>query len=180
MSVKVQVFTDFSCDSVLMKTLLSLKGIKGALGDPGLPGPTGLRGGFGERVSTDGFWFWHKHICTCLMEHICKWCYSYCIFQHCWNHTWHLQTELSRTLSKLTMEMNVETSLILCMSHLSHFVSFLFTNVPHHLQTCCFSINSYNNSMNIQYQLWINHDQLNYELFRFYYEWFCIHNTFQM
>lgn len=27
------------------------QGVKGALGDPGLPGPTGIRGGFGERVS---------------------------------------------------------------------------------------------------------------------------------
>lgn len=30
---------------------MSLKGVKGALGDPGLPGPTGIRGEFGERVS---------------------------------------------------------------------------------------------------------------------------------
>lgn len=30
---------------------VSIQGIKGALGDPGLPGPTGIRGGFGERVS---------------------------------------------------------------------------------------------------------------------------------
>lgn len=28
-----------------------LQGVKGALGDPGLPGPTGIRGEFGERVS---------------------------------------------------------------------------------------------------------------------------------
>lgn len=28
-----------------------IQGVKGALGDPGLPGPTGIRGGFGERVS---------------------------------------------------------------------------------------------------------------------------------
>jgi len=28
-----------------------LQGVKGGLGDPGLPGPTGLRGEFGDRVS---------------------------------------------------------------------------------------------------------------------------------
>lgn len=28
-----------------------LQGVKGALGDAGLPGPTGIRGEFGERVS---------------------------------------------------------------------------------------------------------------------------------
>lgn len=28
-----------------------LQGVKGALGDPGLPGPTGIRGEFGDRVS---------------------------------------------------------------------------------------------------------------------------------
>lgn len=28
-----------------------LQGGKGALGDPGLPGPTGIRGQFGDRVS---------------------------------------------------------------------------------------------------------------------------------
>lgn len=30
---------------------VSVQGVKGAIGDPGLPGPTGIRGGFGERVS---------------------------------------------------------------------------------------------------------------------------------
>lgn len=28
-----------------------LQGVSGSLGDPGLPGPTGIRGEFGERVS---------------------------------------------------------------------------------------------------------------------------------
>lgn len=28
----------------------ALQGVKGSLGDPGLPGPTGIRGEFGERV----------------------------------------------------------------------------------------------------------------------------------
>lgn len=32
-----------SCDA--------LQGVKGGLGDPGLPGPTGIRGEFGDRVS---------------------------------------------------------------------------------------------------------------------------------
>lgn len=39
-----------------------MQGVKGALGDPGLPGPTGIRGEFGERVS--------------LMCHMIKWCKS--------------------------------------------------------------------------------------------------------
>lgn len=29
-----------------------LQGVKGGLGDPGLPGPTGIRGEFGDRVSS--------------------------------------------------------------------------------------------------------------------------------
>lgn len=29
----------------------ALQGVKGGLGDPGLPGPTGIRGEFGDRVS---------------------------------------------------------------------------------------------------------------------------------
>lgn len=34
----------------------ALQGVKGALGDPGLPGPTGIRGEFGERVRTTCVW----------------------------------------------------------------------------------------------------------------------------
>lgn len=30
---------------------VTLQGVKGGLGDPGLPGPTGIRGEFGDRVS---------------------------------------------------------------------------------------------------------------------------------
>ncbi len=42
---------------------VSIQGVKGALGDPGLPGPTGIRGGFGERVSD-------QNICLSVFENL--------------------------------------------------------------------------------------------------------------
>lgn len=46
-------FFNLAGSSLLVYVCLcdTLQGIKGALGDPGLPGPTGIRGEFGERVS---------------------------------------------------------------------------------------------------------------------------------
>lgn len=39
------------------------QGVKGALGDPGLPGPTGIRGEFGERVRFDA-----TCLCVCAIK----------------------------------------------------------------------------------------------------------------
>lgn len=51
LSATVSIFLHFS--RLLTACLcVTLQGVKGGLGDPGLPGPTGIRGDFGDRVSS--------------------------------------------------------------------------------------------------------------------------------
>lgn len=45
------LFFKLAVSSLVVCVCHVLQGVKGALGDPGLPGPTGIRGEFGERVS---------------------------------------------------------------------------------------------------------------------------------
>lgn len=49
----------------------ALQGVKGALGDPGLPGPTGIRGEYGERVRLT------PRVYVCVMSKLCQSSYIY-------------------------------------------------------------------------------------------------------